>query len=382
MKTSVLYITAVMFALCMCIGCSKYVVEGDVERLEGMVYLFAGDKLLDSAAVVDHKFRFEGKVQRNSRSRFILSDRADGPAQQFGAAFYPEKGVIKVENAPEDVTQYFPQAVYVYGTPGNNYNSFYNRLVGFATVVRIQDEYENGEMDDERRTRYGNLLKSVAYHRDTSNSYDPYYYLTVKSGIADIMFQHIDYITPKPNGGRQCEVKRSPRIGVGQYGFMTYNQKEFEELADQFAVRQIGDQCHQVLHQFDTNDKMLTLTSVTDRPKVKYTLMNFWATWCKYSMDQLPYLQKTYTAFHKRGFEIYAISLDSVRTTWRDSIRINQIPWINVNDPNGIDNFAAQLFAIRAIPSNLLVDKDQIVVAKDLFGDALYQKMEELLGER
>ena len=87
MKKTLLFASAAVL-LCGCGTGSKYVVEGHIAGLEGTVYMFEGDSLIDSAVVEGGKFRFEGPADITARR--TVTDSREGDAQRFGTMFFPE----------------------------------------------------------------------------------------------------------------------------------------------------------------------------------------------------------------------------------------------------------------------------------------------------
>ena len=98
-------------------------------------------------------------------------------------------------------------------------------------------------------------------------------------------------------------------------------------------------------------------------------------------MGEVPHLKETYDKFHKKGFEIYGVSFDNNRDKWLAAVKDNGMKWIQVSDLNGFDNPAAKDYAVQGIPSNFLIDASGNIVAKNLRGEDLYKKVEELLGK-
>ena len=133
--------------------------------------------------------------------------------------------------------------------------------------------------------------------------------------------------------------------------------------------------------QSDAEGQIVTLTSVIENPANKYTLVDFWASWCGPCMGEVPHLKETYDKFHKKGFEIYGVSFDNNRDKWLAAVKDNGMKWIQVSDLNGFDNPAAKDYAVQGIPSNFLIDASGNIVAKNLRGEDLYKKVEELLGK-
>ena len=133
--------------------------------------------------------------------------------------------------------------------------------------------------------------------------------------------------------------------------------------------------------QGDADGQIVTLTSVIDNPANKYTLVDFWASWCGPCMEEVPHLKQAYDKFHGQGFEIYGVSLDNDNDKWLCAIREHGMGWVQVSDLNGFDNLAAKDYAVQSIPSNFLIDAQGRIVAKNLRGEDLSSKVAELLAE-
>ena len=112
-----------------------------------------------------------------------------------------------------------------------------------------------------------------------------------------------------------------------------------------------------------------------------YVLLDFWASWCGPCMGEVPHLKKTYDEFRKKGFEIYGVSFDEDRGDWLGAVEQNDMNWLHVSEVKGFDNQAAKDYAIQGIPSNFLIDGQGTIVAKNLRGEALYEKISELLAQ-
>ncbi len=110
-------------------------------------------------------------------------------------------------------------------------------------------------------------------------------------------------------------------------------------------------------------------------------LIDFWASWCESCRKENLNLLKTYHRFHKKGFDILGVSLDDDRNQWISAIQKDQLPWAQVSDLKGWNNAAASLYAVRSIPTNFLINKKGVIVARSLSADELNNKLEELLDK-
>ena len=132
----------------------------------------------------------------------------------------------------------------------------------------------------------------------------------------------------------------------------------------------------------NADGEAVSLKSVIENPANKYVLVDFWASWCGPCLREIPYLQADYEKYRKKGFEIYAVSLDDERDAWVKTIADKQMKWIQVCDFKAFDSPASLDYAVESIPSNFLIRcSDGQIVAAQLRGKALGEKLEELLGK-
>ena len=103
------------------------------------------------------------------------------------------------------------------------------------------------------------------------------------------------------------------------------------------------------------------------------TLIDFWASWCGPCRAEMPYVVRTYQAFHDKGFEIVGVSFDNNRETWLAAISQLQMAWPQMSDLKGWESEGARVYHVQAIPSNVLIDRQGYIVARDLRGDELYE---------
>ena len=114
------------------------------------------------------------------------------------------------------------------------------------------------------------------------------------------------------------------------------------------------------------------------------TLIDFWAAWCKPCRVENPNIVKIYEKYHDKGLEIIGVSLDrpNQRDKWLKAIEDDKLPWHQVSNLEFWNEPVAQLYGIRAIPAAFILDKDGVIVARDLRGQDLENKIAELLNEK
>ncbi len=125
------------------------------------------------------------------------------------------------------------------------------------------------------------------------------------------------------------------------------------------------------------SDKMID----TSKLKGQVVLVDFWATWCRPCMAELPHLRTTHERFHDKGFQILSISLDDDQEQLEAVVAREKMDWLHHFDGKKWKNEVAVLFDVHSIPMNLLVDRQGIVRSVNLRGSAVARWVEELVKE-
>ncbi len=98
-------------------------------------------------------------------------------------------------------------------------------------------------------------------------------------------------------------------------------------------------------------------------------------------MNQLPLLRSIYNDYHRKGLEIYQVSLDTDPERWKSVVRFEEIPWISVREPDPANPIYARLMNITSLPSNLLYDPQGNIVNTNLTGRNLLIRMDQLFNQ-
>lgn len=113
--------------------------------------------------------------------------------------------------------------------------------------------------------------------------------------------------------------------------------------------------------------------------KGKVVLIDFWASW--YHPSRLiakDYIQ-LYKKYHLRGFEIYSVALDENWQDWVNAINKDKRYWINVSELKKWQSGVVKQYQVEVIPYNILIDKEGIIIGKDIKIPDLYIKLAETL---
>ena len=109
----------------------------------------------------------------------------------------------------------------------------------------------------------------------------------------------------------------------------------------------------------------------------KYILIDFWASWCNPCRKEIPNLKNLYAKYADKGFQIISISIDKKKADWEKALKEEQLPW-----PNYLDNGdIAATYKVKMIPTMYLIDTTGIMVGENLRGEALNEKLSQLLNK-
>ena len=168
----------------------------------------------------------------------------------------------------------------------------------------------------------------------------------------------------------------------------------YESFSNRIKVSDVGKNIADLLSQFEDPIEVgeiapdFTAPSI-DGPDItlsnvlldnKVTLLDFWAAWCRPCRIENPNLVRLHKKYKDAGFDIIGVSLDRTREQWEQAVIDDNLPWTQVSNLNFWNDPVARRYSIRAIPQSYLLDKDGLVMGKNLRGQELEDRILSLLN--
>ena len=341
-------------------GTAEGTVDGDTVYICEMQGFFSMVPL-DSAYVKNGKFEFKGETE-GAALRFLIPMHAGKPVAT--EMFILENADIKANLKPEGEgkSEWEP------GPNGKLYQEYmegektYNEQLEEPWRITLDSTATEAQKKVAQQTVDSLTKQLQAYHKKFIVDHVP-------SALSDLLFAYNqeDYTDAEKEEVLKLFGEKQP-----QYPYYKQFMAEREAEARTKEGAQYTD-----FEMPDTKGQPMKVSDFVG--KSKYVLIDFWASWCGPCRAEMPAVIKAYDAFHQKGFEVVGVSLDNNKEAWLKAIDQLKLPWPQMSDVKGWDCEGAKLYNVRAIPANVLVDQQGKIIAKNLRGEDLYNKMAELL---
>ena len=369
-KFSILLITAIVLISCQ--NTKNYKISGTVAdpAYEGKnVYvqeMTANEMVpVDTAIITNGAFTFEGPAD-STVLRFIALDETVNPQKPSRVLAILEPGNINVK---------FDSTITVSGSQLNDaYNTFRKDQENVTKEIRAlsqryQEAASTGAMTDsldaalteqyeklsgDMSTKTADFIKS-----NITNPLGKFMFMTSAEMFEPETQREILALTDDAYKSQEnikrivTRLENAEKVAIGQK-FIDFTMK-------------------------DPKGNDISLSDYAGKGKI--VLVDFWAAWCGPCIAEMPNVVAAYNNYKNKGFEVVGVSLDREKEKWLSGIKDMNMTWPQMSDLKFWETPVVELYAFRGIPHTVLLDKDGTIIAKDLRGAALHNKLNELLGE-
>lgn len=116
--------------------------------------------------------------------------------------------------------------------------------------------------------------------------------------------------------------------------------------------------------------------------KGKYTLLEFWASWCGPCRADIPHLKEAYELYYPAGFEVISISMDDDKAKWLKAVADEQMTWLQVSDLKAFTGDFSKIYNFNGIPTCVLLNPNGEIVTRNMRGLWMDKKLIELYGNK
>ena len=351
-----------------CNSSNDFTINGTIDADEGSkVYILQADQnnqpfIKDSTVIQNSKFKFSGEAATPEISYFQV-EGVNGYVLSI-----IESGKISAEIFKDSITSSI-----VTGTKSNDdFNKYRNQTKSLVENI-------NKIAYDQQQAIFNNDLELASKLRKDINSKEQ-----------DVMLYEWDFIVNNNDSYMSALLLEV---------FMVENKvnkdsiiEVFNSFSNRIKISNVGKNIADLLRQYEDPINVGELAPDFTAPSLdggnitlsenlgKVTLIDFWAAWCRPCRVENPNLVRLYKKYSSSGLQIVGVSLDRTKEQWEKAVSDDNLPWIQVSNLNFWNDPIARQYSIRAIPQSFLLDENGYVIAKNLRGLSLDQKIESALS--
>jgi peroxiredoxin len=344
------------------------------------------------------KYTVKGKVKGSGGVTFYLKINRDGSFVNIDSAVSAKSGSFKMKGGAVE----YPQTAVLAAGNTNKVTSFYIENSNITVSGNIDslfkadikgskthDEYRlyierNKPLSDAYQVLSASFM-TVARTNDTDRiaemraQFDSIEKEVIKNQKEFIDSHPASFVTPSLLTGLSGSMNAGElELHINKLDTSISKLPAVKELQNMVAAMR-SVEAGKKAPDFTANGVDSIPVSLYSKVGANVLLVNFWAAWHTQSRRENPGIARAYSEFHKKGFDIVSVSLDSKRGDWIKAIEDDKLEWTHVSDLNGWNSPVAALYAVNTIPASFLIDKNGMIIAANLTGDELYGKVKEIL---
>lgn len=375
----------VLLLLCLCplmtLAQQKFTINGSLKVIASptkafLYYAVNGRNKIDSTAINGGLFTFRGTLSDVTQAHIKIKR---SPGYKAGTRnmpsdildFYLEPGTIAITSKNDSVRN----AV----IKGSVINDDVAKCKATADQIQLRAQqivaqYKSGTPEQLKDTAYleGFNKQLKVLDQDIRNINSNFMRSNRDSYYSLILFKSTVNVEANPDNAAKEFAAFSARLKSTELG------KRLLKSINGASALALGQKAMDFT-QNDVNGKPVRLSDF----KGKYVLIDFWASWCGPCRQENPNVLRAYNKYKDQNFTVLGVSLDNPgqKEAWLQAIKEDGLSWTQVSDLKGGNNEVAEMYQVKSIPTNFLVGPDGKILAKNLRGADLENKILELLDK-